>query len=342
MVSKHMRRRTSVIVVLAAALAVSTGYYFLRFFRAVPVPPAVPQRVFTVGVVTNPPSLDPAWQGFRQGMQARGYEEGKNIRYIVAPGGKDLAAAKETVGRMVEQGVDAFYVMGSIGGRAAKEVTAGNTSPPPVIFGVVSNPVGGKLVASMQSSGNNLTGVTPHNEVVVSKRLEIFLEIVPETKRIIYPWSDPNTTGVQNVRASAKALGVELVEKRVADPAELTSFLASFPFRRGDAILRAADSVSGIAIKDIIALSLEKKIPVSGTNVQDTQFGALMSYGANFFKIGVQAARLADLVLKGAKPADIPIELPDALELVINLKTAEALGITIATDVMSKANEIVR
>lgn len=315
------------------------GYYVSSSFYP---SPSSPEKIFTIGVITNPPSLNPAWDGFRQAMKTRGYEEQKNVRYIVEPGGKDVQAAKEVAGRMIAQNVDAFYVMGSIAVRGAKEATAEQKPTLPIVFGVVSNPIGGKLVASMQSSGNNLTGVTPLNEIINSKRLEIFLEMIPGTKRIVAGWSDPSTTGIENLRNAAKTLGVEMVDKQVADASELKVFYSSFPFQTGDAIFRGSDSASGVTIKDVIAISLEKKIPLSGTNSNDIELGALMSYGANFMKIGAQAARLMDSVLKGVKPSELPIELPEEFEFVINAKTAGVLGLTIPPGVLDKANRILR
>lgn len=328
------------IIVIIAVLVGSAAYYGVTQFLLSPV---AQEKQFVVGVITNPPSLNPARDGFWQGMKTRGYEEGKNVHYIVEVGGKDIKMAKEVAERMIAQHVDLIYVMGSIAARAVKEVTAEQKPELPVVFGVVSNPVGGKLVKSMQSSGNNLTGVTPINEIVNSKRLEVFLEMVPGIKRVIIGWSDPNTTGIENLRNAAKALKVELAEKQVADSIELKSFYNSFHFQPGDAIFRASDSASGIIINDIIAISLEKKIPLSGTNSNDVELGALMSYGANFRKIGAQAARLADTILKkGAKPSDIPIELPEEFEFVINAKTANAIGIVIPPVSINKANRIIR
>ena len=334
-----MRLSISLIIIILIILSGGAAYYLAappsQFFSP-------QEKVFTIGVIINPPSLNPAWEGFQRGMEARGYKEGRNVKYIVEAGGKDIASAKQVVANMIESGAEAFYVMGSLGGKAAKEVTAERRIEIPVVFGVISNPIGGKLVESMQSSGNNLTGITPINEIIGSKRLEIFLEMVPGTKRIIFPWSDPNTNGLENIRNAAKLFNVELVEKQATDTTAMKSFVTSFPFRPGDVIFRAADGTSGAIIKDIIAVSLEKKIPLSGTNSNDVTLGGLMSYGANFEKIGEQAARLMDSVLKGAKPSDLPIELPEEFEFVINAKTAEALSLTIPSASLNKANRVIR
>ena len=334
-----MNLRTVSFIVLILILIGGAGYYLWAYTLETIIPE---EKVFTIGVVTNPPSLDPAWHGFEQGMKARGYIEGKNVRYIVESSGKDVSSAKKVIENMIEKDVDAFYVMGSLAGKTVKEITAEKKPTLPVVFGVISDPVGAKLVASLQNSGNNFTGVTPINEIIVSKRLEVLLEMIPSIKRIIFVWFDPNTSGIENLRKATKTLEIELVEKRVKDTSELMAFFNSYFFKPGDAILRATDSVSGLALKDIIAFALEKKIPLSGTNINDVELGGLMSYGANYFKIGEQAARLMDSVLKGAKPADLPIELAEEFEFVINAKTADTLNLTIPPASLNKANRIIR
>ncbi len=337
------KSHTILIGTLGVLLAASATYYFfsekVSYYLRLTTPKT--EKIFHIGVITNPPSLEPAWEGFKEGMKARGYEEGKNIRYSVEAA-TNPAETKQKVEHMIQQKVDLIYTMGSLGGRAAKEVTAALKPNLPVVFGVVSNPIGVGLVARMQSSENNLTGITPYNEVIISKRLEVFLETVPELKRIIFAWQDPDTTGIDNLREAVRSFNIEFVEKRINNSQELLAFLKSFSYRQGDGIVRAADSASGLASQEIITLAHEKKVALSGTNANDVDRGALMSYGANFHKIGIQAARLADAILRGAKPSDLPIELPEEFEFAINLQTATLLDITIPPTVLEKATRIVR
>jgi len=307
-----------------------------------PPPSSLTAQVFTIGVMRNPPSVDPAWIGFQDGMKARGYEVGKNLRYIVDEVGPDFPSTKKKMEALVTQQPDVLYVMGSIAARTAKEVTGEKAPNLPIVFGVVSNPVAVGLVKSVQSPGGNMTGITPHNEVVVSKRLEVFHEMVPSVKRIVFAWSDPATSGIENLRASVKALGLELVERRAANQEELRAFLNTFSFRKDDGMLRATDAPSGSLVKEIVRVSLEKKVPLAGTNVDDAELGALMSYGANYRKIGEQAARLVDAIVKGTKPADLPVELPEEFEFVINMKTAAEFGLTIPAASLIKANRVIR
>ena len=331
-----MSRKITFFIIALVVLIGGGSYYFLT------INPPTEEKLFVIGVITNPPSLDSALSGFKEGMRSRGYEEGRNIRYIIEPGGGNLGSAKAVAERLIAERVDAIYTMGSNGARAAKEVTAEKNPSLPVIFGVVSNPVGGGLVQGIQSSGNNLTGVTPNNENLNTKRLEILLAMLPGTKRIVMGWSDPNTSGIENLRRAAQALHVELVEKKFTDAAAMKAFYASFPFEKGDVIFRSTDGISGTIIRDVVSISLERKIPLSGTNSVDVEFGALMSYGANFSKIGEQAARLMDTVLHGTKPSELPIELPETVEFVVSMKTAALLGLTIPDAALIDASRVIR
>jgi len=325
-------------VVFLLALA---GYYLMLRYQVFE-PSETQEQVYTIGILRNPPSIDPAWAGFVDGMAAKGYQEGQNVRYLIDEVGSDLPSTKEKVKKLVDRDIDMLYVMGNLAGRASKEVTQEIKPELPVVFGVISNPIAAGLAESMQRPGKNITGITPYNEVTVSKRLELFKEMLSgNLKRVIFAWFDPATTGIENLRVAALALNLELVEKRVQNRNELQAFLEELSFEQGDGILRATDAISGSLVNEIIALSLEKKVPLSGTNSADAQAGALMSYGANYYKVGQQASRLAEAILKGANPAEIPVELPDSFEFVINLKTANLLDLTIPEESLSKATRII-
>jgi putative ABC transport system substrate-binding protein len=303
--------------------------------------PAAPVRPITIIAVTNPPALDNAWLGFQNGMQAFGYISEVNIRYIEVPSTADIAVMTEHLNSLMSPDVDLVYVMGVLAARAVKEVTKGEWRDVPVVFGVVSNPVGGGFIESMQSSGNNFVGITPANETVSAKRLEVFLRAVPETRRIVFPWSDETTSGVIRLREAAQNFGVELVEQKVANREELLAFLDSFSFEVGDALLRSSDSVSASALDHMISLAEQRKIPLMGTNSLDAERGALLSYGANYYKIGEQAARLTHAIVQGAKPTELPNELPEEFEFFINADTAEAIGVSIPNEAFLEANRVI-
>ena len=325
----------AVIVAIVALAAASAA-----LVRAPEPLTAVPETK-TVLVIKNPPALDVVWEHFRSGMKSEGFEEGANVRYVVMEVGGDLAATKRTLSPVLETGrVDLVFTMGITATRAAKEVTDDLGIHTPVLFAVVSDPVGGGLVASLESSGNNMTGVTPANERAASKRLELLQTALPDIKRIVYGWNDEKTAGLSGLRTITPSLGLELVERKVVSAGEMRSFLRTFTYDEGDAILRASDGIGAATVVDAVAIAREKKVPLVGTNSGDAERGAFMSYGADYAKIGVQAARLAGEILRGVQPSDIPIEEAVTFETSVNTATARAIGIELPQSFLLQVSHV--
>lgn len=300
-------------------------------------------RPYSIGVVRTPPALDAIWESFRKKMTALGYEEGKDVIYRVSEVGGDAAQTKKKVAALMDQHLDAIYPLGGLAAHAAKEVADERHDTLPIIFGITADPVKAKLVMDLRSSGNNLTGVLSANEIVSSKRLQLLTEMAPGIRRIVFPWNDPVTTGIETFRETARLLGVTLAEQQVASADELDAFLASFPFRPGDALFRASDTISASRVSEMAHLALQKKIPFCGTNAFDVNEGALMSYGADYQKMGEQGAVLMDKVLRGGKrPTDLPVELPAEFDLVVNRGTARALGIVVSPEFLAKTTQVVQ
>ena len=301
-------------------------------------------KVYTIGIVRTPPTLDHIWEGFREGMRELGYEEGKDVAYKVTEIGKEYAETKQKVAILIEgERLDLLYVLGIQPARAGKEITQEKGLALPIIFGIAADPVGAGLVEDLRNSGNNLTGISSGNEIISSKRLELFLEMVPGIKRVIMPWSDPITSGISLLRESAKRMGVTLVEKQVTTVAQLDVFLSSFEFRPGDALFRATDNISALRAKEMAAFTLKKEIPFAGTNIFDVEQGALMSYGADYREMGKQAAGLARRILaRGDAPSSLPIEPAALFELIVNLNTAEKLGMSISPAFLARVDRILR
>lgn len=301
-----------------------------------------PEKNYRIGVIKPSPSLEPAVKGFKSEMAKLGYKEGVNLEYVSAEAAQDKVITEHRFKELIESHVDLIVVTGVRETRSIKEATEKFAPSLPIVFGVVSDPVGSGVVKSTQSSGNNLTGVTPANEVLVAKRAKLFLDLVPSAKRLVIAWNNPSTTGIESLRARIKELGVELFEKKVNDVKELDNFLATFKPRQGDVYLRATDTVSADRVKEIIEWGLKNKIPVSGTNIGDAERGALMSYGADYESIGAQVARLADRIFKGSKPSELPIEPPGKVELIVNSQTAAKLGVTIPQSTSIGVNKFIK
>jgi len=331
-----MSKRTIILILIVIAILIG-GIFISQKLKEKPI--VEEKKIYKIGVLQNTATLDIAYTGFKEKMKELGYEEGKNVSYEYFDTKGDLAASKEKAQQFVQAGFDLIYVIGITPAKAAKDATLGTNMP--VVFSVVSDPVGSGLVNSLQTSGTNIAGVTPANQEVSGKRVEFLKEVKPDLGRMIFPYNDPITTGLDNIKRVAQNLGIEVVDKKVANTEELDTFLNTFQFKKTDAILRSADSVISAASVRLIELAKKNKIPISGTNVSDVKNGALMSYGANYGLLGGQAAVIADKIFKGANPASFPVEFPEKFELAVNKKTAEIIGLQFSSDFLAKADLIV-
>lgn len=294
---------------------------------------------FTVGLLTNNPNGLRNVHGFQAGLADLGYIEGENLTYIFAgepvPGGELEAALKE----MIEAEVDLIFTAGTPTGVAAHKATQGTNIP--VVFGVIADPVAAGVLTDLKNPGGNVTGVRlSQNE---ARRLELLLEIIPTAKRILIPYN-PNdsapASSVATVLESATALGVEIVAQEAPTDDDVTELLNNFP-QDVDAIFLVPDSVVNPRLKDILAKAEEQKLPVSGPSTAQVEGGALTTYGFIHNEVGVQAARIADQVLKGTPPGELPVE-PAEFYLSVNLATAEKIGVEISDEILEQAALIIR
>lgn len=332
-----MTRKIFIIAIVIIVLAISAGVYLKK-----PMPPPH-QAAYRVGVVLNSPTLDQIWEGFREGMHTQGYEEGRNITYVTVQTGKDYTETKTRVAGLMDQNIDLLYPLGVLPTRAGKEISEERHITLPILFGILADPVGLGIVGDLKNSGNNITGISSANEILSSKRLELFLEAAPSVHRVVIAWNDAHTSGIAALRKTAQDLGVEVMERHVENLAELDAFLTSFQFRKGDGLLRASDSINALRAKEMALLARQKKIPLAGTSAFDAEQGALISYGADYRTMGRQAARLAYRILtEGALPTNLPIEVPEVFALVVNLKTAQEIASEIPSAFLSRADRIIR
>ncbi len=337
-----MKKTFLIFVIVLLAVGAGVLYLWRKGFLSV-IPGSEKQKMYVIGVVRTPPTLDAIWDSFRSKMKDLGYEEGKNVTYKVTEVGGDAAETKKKVALLIDQHLDLIYPLGGLAVHAAKDVTDERHLNLPIVFGITADPVKGGLVRDLKNSGNNVTGVVSANEIVSSKRLELFLEAAPGIKRVVFPWNDPVTTGIDTFRQTVHTLGLTLAEKHVMSVDELDAFLATFPFAGGDALFRASDTIGATRVEQMSQLALRKHVPFSGTSAFDVEKGALMSYGANFKKMGEQGAVLVDKVLSGGKaPTELPVELPAEFDLVVNVTTARVLGINLSPEFLAKATRILR
>jgi putative ABC transport system substrate-binding protein len=298
-----------------------------------------PYRIGFLGL-TSASAYAPQLQGFLQGLRELGYVEGKNIviDYRWADGRDERLA--ELAAQLVRLNPDVL-VAHATGVRAVQQAT----STIPIVMGVSADPVGMGLIESLAKPGGNTTGVASQMIDLAPKRLELLKQIVPQLKEVAvlsYASSPGARRGLAETEVAARKLGLRVHPFWLAaEPSALESIFAAIARERRAAVIVQPDSVTGRYSDRIAALALEKRLPTMGGGRPFAVVGGLVSYGGDFVEGWRVAARYVDKILKGAKPADLPVEQPTKFELVINLKTAKALGLTIPQSVLLRADEVI-
>jgi putative ABC transport system substrate-binding protein len=285
----------------------------------------------------------PLWEAFRQGLRDLGYVEGKNIalEYRFAAGQNERLP--ELAAELVRLPVDVIVAGGSAATRAAQQATR----TLPIVMAATSDPVGEGLVASLARPGGNITGLSFLGEDLPGKRLEILKETVPQSTRIAVlanPAFPAYASRMHHLTGAARALGLHLhvVEVRRAD--ELDTAFAGLPRAGADAVLVLEDAVvlNGQRGRVVAELAATHRLPVMYAWREWVVAGCLMSYGPSLPDVRRRAATYVDKILQGAKPADLPVEQSTKFDLLINLKTAQALGITIPPHLLVLADEVIQ
>lgn len=296
-------------------------------------------KTFTIGIVNLSASLQPVVDGFKAGLAEAGYVEGQNVTYIYDGLAANIDALPALFESLKEKKVDLVLSVGTASTVQAKKSLEGTNIP--VVFAPVTDAVKSGFVADLLKPGGNFTGVQIGN--VISKRLEWLLAIAPGIKRI-YVIHNPSDNGSVQGRMAlievAPTFKVELEVREARTPDEITAALATLP---GDVdALFVSPAVTLVAqIEAFIKAANEHKLPLSTPDVADVKAGALMAFGAEDTAMGRQAARLADQILHGVKPADLPVETADSI-LSLNLKTANLIGLNIPDAVIRQAKVVVR
>ena len=280
-------------------------------------------------------------EAFRQGLHELGYVEGKNIdiEWRYAEGKIDRLPA--LAGELVRLKVDIIVTTGGTPTGAAKEAT----STIPIVMAQDSDPVGSGYVGSLARPGGNITGLSSLAPELGGKRLELLKEIVPKLARVAILGTSTNPGYAQSIREmelAAGAFGVRLqyLDVRVAKDIE-TAFRAAGK-ERADAVLLLVSFVLNSQRKQITDFAIKSRLPGIYYNPEWVEDGGLVSYGVSFTELYRRAATYVDKILKGAKPADLPVEQPKKFELVINLKTAKQIGLTIPPNVLARADKVIK
>jgi putative tryptophan/tyrosine transport system substrate-binding protein len=295
--------------------------------------PAKIPRIGVFGLEVPPDSLD----AFRQGLQDFGYVEGRSIVIERAKGSAEPAQrARELVSRKV----DVVLALNTLTARVARDTI----TTIPVVFVTFADPVRVGLVSSLARSGGNMTGLTLMAGELAGKRLQLLREAIPRLARVAVLWNPTNRDTEEQLaesRTAARSLGIQLDVHAAAAAPELSSAFATAAKDGANAIFVLSDSLFFRERQQITALAAKSRLPAMYHWRAYVMAGGLMSYGSSLTESHRRAAYFVDNILRGAKPGDLPVEQPTKFELVINLKTAKALGLTIPQSVLVRADQVI-
>jgi putative ABC transport system substrate-binding protein len=310
---------------------------------AVPLAAAAqpPGKVYRIGYLgTNPPPAD-WWDALLDGLRERGYREGWNLIFERWFTEGHAERFPELAAELVRLRVDLIIVPTTPAAIAAKHAT----QTIPIVIPSAIDPVGAGLVESLARPGGNITGLSALGPELMGKRLELLKEVIPGMTRVAVLWNAANPANAavwQETQAAAQALGLRLHAQDVQGPQDLDGAFARTAQVHPDALLVLGDALLGMHRHHIAAFATQHRLPTMYGRRDYVEAGGLMSYGADFRDHLRRTATFVDKILQGAKPADLPVEQPMKFELVINLKTAEALGLTIPPILLFQATEVIR
>jgi len=279
-------------------------------------------------------------EAFRQGLRELGYVEGKTIvlDFRYADGNPDrLGGLAVTLARLK---VDVIVSAGPFATRSAKDAT----TTIPIVMAQVPDPVGARFVSSLARPGGTITGLATMSPELSGKQLELLKQIVPRLVRVAVLGSSAqpgNAEVLQAAELAAASLKVQLQYHDVVNRPDIATSLRSAREHRADAVLVLSGPVLFSQLKQIADLAIQNRLPTISAWPEFVDEGGLMTYSANFKDLFRRAATYVDKILKGAKPGDLPVERPTTFELLINLKTAKALGLTIPQSVLGRADAVI-
>ena len=313
------------------------------FFLALPAlahaqtQPKIPR----IGILRAGAPPDSFLNVFVQGLRDLGYIDGKNVRLEIRFAEGKVERIPDLATELVRLKVDAVYAQSTPVILALKQAT----KTIPIVFYSTSDPIGMGFVASLARPGGNITGVTLMASDLWPKRLEILKEIAPKASRVAMLWNKSNAGMALEAKATeevAGPLGLALQDHGIKDADDLEGVFGVISKDRPDGFLALMDPILNANRKRILDFLIRNRLPAIFENKEWVEDGGLISYGPDFSDAVRRAAALTDKVLKGTKPVDIPVEQPTKFEMVINLKTAKQIGLTIPPNVLARADRVIR
>lgn len=325
---------------------VLTGLGLLAGCRGLPWPGAQTIRIRRIGYLASyplpsPPSLHLNVVAFLRGLRELGWIDGQNVAIDYRSAEFRDERLPELAAELVNVDVDVIVATATPGALAAKQVTA----TVPIVIPVMLDPVGSGLVESLAHPGGNVTGLSFYGPVLSGKRLQLLKEVMPAVARVAVLWNATNRASASDFRqteVAAASLGIQVQSQELHSPDDFEGAFAAIGGQRPDALVVLPDNLTGFYRQRIVDFTAVTQLPGLYPQKIYAAAGGLMAYGPDSDEPFIRAAAYVDKIFKGAKPANLPVEQPTRLDFVINLKTAQALGITIPQSVLEQASEVIQ
>ena len=301
-----------------------------------------PTKVYRIGYISSGVATGSTEEILRQGLRELGYVEGRNLVMEWRYSGGNVDALPGFVTELASLKVDVIVVSGTQFALAAKRATQSIS----IIFAIADNPVEAGVVVSLAQPGGNLTGVTDIAGELGGKRIELLKESVPKISRLaVLVWKPDgpgNAAERKEIESAARVFGVEVQPVEVRGPDDLASSFSAMTKAGANAFMGLTDTRFGANRQRIVELGMKHRLPAIYPERLFAEAGGLMSYGTNRAEWRRRVIYFVDRILKGAKPAELPVEQPTKFEFVINLKTAKQIGVTIPQSVLFRADKVIR
>jgi putative tryptophan/tyrosine transport system substrate-binding protein len=298
-------------------------------------------KVYRVGVIYPGGPYKAVVDGLRDGLRQLGYEEGKHIVLEIRDTKSDPKLAEEAAKTFERGKINLIYAVATSVVAPVKNVT----SQIPIVFSVGSDPVASGLVQSFGKPGGRLTGVQYSAMDLTGKRLEILKEMLPKLSRVLIIYNPNNRMSVEAAalaREAARQFGVRLVERQATSVEELRQRVGALKAKEADAYFYISDAMVLSQAQLVIDMAMSKKLPTMFIEQNLVAMGGLVSYGQNFHETGRLSAKYVQKIMTGVPPGDLRVETVDKFELVINLKTAKQIGVTIPPNVLARADKVIK
>lgn len=298
------------------------------------------QKSYRIASLNTGPQFVDSFNGFKSRMEELGYKEGRDTRYDFYDSPVIEEVLDATARKIVQDRIDLIVTSSTTATLAAAKATQGTNIP--VVFLSVGNPH--KVIKSFSGSGSNLAGISSASLEITGKRFELLRDLAPSAKRVAVvanPQGVKHQACTAEITEATKKLGFNLVAVEVTSSKEIANLVPTVNRKRIDAIYASPDALITEAIGIIVEHSIKEKLPVVPTLLSNVRKGCLATYAVDYFALGQQGSAIAHKILKGAKPADLPIEQPAKLNLVINLKTAKAIGLKVPREILLMADEVI-